>query len=610
MHTFLYTYYTDQSGEHTTITRDQTIHGVPDQIVDTETVNESQVNSDMLTSTDDNRESIAEIQFVDLTNDNTCPRGPETTLACIQNSGRARVEASEVDQRPTVNKIETEPVISEFLPQTGISQSQTLTSTEYVVSDPLENTIPTDDKGPGNEDSTDYEINVYVENEDDPSNQRGVVGDMEGLEETKVKHKTKGKDEESETGSRLHPGNTVALANDKMDTRKKQTEDCPSNTKRTKPSSHSTVHRNRDNRKSARRKCRQIVSTDSGRSLSSGRDVHRYKHQYRKDKHKQREKGHERKRYRDERLWSDSDSYSSSDADRHKRHRYRRDISRERKCRDSSHSRYRRDRSVSRGRPSNHGNDELSPPTSRKNKVQTRNQDSRGSRRKRGSRSCSRSRSNSQGHSRHSRSRVSTFYQREKGHRSRLYSDEYPDKAHSHIEDNVPQSHLSERVRTEHRETKKHKSKETHRESVKHRVSTDKGHSIQAQTCVEFGTDKSQCELTVELSGLEEEIRDNKRDLLKSMLRRERIELLRKNLYDLGADASVRYENKEQQKQSYMLDCANPVEVGRRTSSTSDMQKELVCLEQAIVDGKKQLLRVMMKMEEDQVEQETGDESA
>ena len=560
--------------------------------------------------TDDNIERIGDTQFVDSMNDKSSSRGLETGVICEQNSERAKVSSKFV-QSQTVNKIETEP---ESLLQ---PQSQSSTTTEHKLSDLLENTVPTDDKDERRhvkEDSTDYEINVYVENEEDPSNQRADEvlprkGDTECMEKTKVKERH----EEFETSSRSHAGSSVALASnsyDKIDSNKhttsrdKQTDDYPANSKPSK------TRRKRDDRKSSKRRSRRSVSTDSDHLQLSGRDVHRYKRQSREDKSKLMQSGYKRKRYRDERVWSDSDSYSCSDDDRRERHRYRWDIDRERRQTDRSHSSYRRHRSRSRGSPSNYESDkyEQCSPTMRKSKARIPNRDSRGSQRSKRSRSRSPSRSNS----RYSKSRISPYYQREKGHRSKLYSDDYPDKGHRHVDDNhfedlgTSQPHLS---RTNHREgtCKKNMSKETHRKSVvKHRGSAGKGTSVQTHKC---GTVKSQCELTLELSGLEEEIRDNKRDLLKSMLRRERIELLRKNLHDLGTNASVKCGFKEQQSQTYSLDCINPVEVGRKTS-TSDMQKELVGLEQAIVVGKKQLLRVMMKMEEDQVEQETDDESA
>jgi hypothetical protein len=96
--------------------------------------------------------------------------------------------------------------------------------------------------------------------------------------------------------------------------------------------------------------------------------------------------------------------------------------------------------------------------------------------------------------------------------------------------------------------------------------------------------------LSLELNEVDRQIQGNKKELLKSMLRKERLELLQKNLH--GGESSVA-------DSSTMLRKSTDV-AGVKT--TSEMEKELELLNRAITDGKKQLLRVMKKMEEEQIE--------
>ena len=162
----------------------------------------------------------------------------------------------------------------------------------------------------------------------------------------------------------------------------------------------------------------------------------------------------------------------------------------------------------------------------------------------------------------------SSFYWRSKSHRSKLYSDDL----------SSDESQTQDRLHG--RGQRSNSSRLTHAKRSRTGDSPTGEESRQA--------------LHRELNVLEKEINENKRDLLKSMLRRERIELLRKSLYP--------------------QDCTNQltpltVETHQHSSTSEagvgDMKNELKSLEVAILDGKKHLLKVMKKIEEDQMEQES-----
>ncbi len=158
-------------------------------------------------------------------------------------------------------------------------------------------------------------------------------------------------------------------------------------------------------------------------------------------------------------------------------------------------------------------------------------------------------------HRSHSPSRSNRESGKEKGHHSKIYSDELsPD-------DSSTQAHNS-----------RHKTGQVR--SHKKVTSLDEDH-----------TTKSCKALSNELNGLEKQITDNKRDLLKSVLRRERIELLHNNLHPSPPDP---------------LPTPSSLRGG---ASVGDMQSELTSLESAILNGKKHLLRVMKRIEEDQADE-------
>ena len=102
-------------------------------------------------------------------------------------------------------------------------------------------------------------------------------------------------------------------------------------------------------------------------------------------------------------------------------------------------------------------------------------------------------------------------------------------------------------------------------------------------------------QLAQELNEVDGLIQDNKKELLKSMLRKERLELLQKNLHS-GGDSTSESEG------SLFASSVTQKPTDVATTTTSEMERELELLNRAIVDGKKQLLRVMKKVEEEQIQ--------
>ena len=165
----------------------------------------------------------------------------------------------------------------------------------------------------------------------------------------------------------------------------------------------------------------------------------------------------------------------------------------------------------------------------------------------------------------------SSYYWRSKSHRSKLYSDDLSGSddespTEDRLHDRGQRSNSSGLMLTKNSRTGDPSTGEESHQALHH-----------------------------ELNVLEKEINENKRDLLKSMLRRERIELLRKSLYPPDHTNHLTPLAVETHQHS------NVSEAG-----VGDMQSELKSLEVAILDGKKHLLKVMKKIEEDQLEQESA----
>lgn len=171
----------------------------------------------------------------------------------------------------------------------------------------------------------------------------------------------------------------------------------------------------------------------------------------------------------------------------------------------------------------------------------------------------------------HDYERRTSNYDREHRSRGRLYSDDvWSEEQHSQ------QVHSSSK-------------------SVRHSTHSSQGKMKQRNVHLDEEKQKSKVSnktklLAQELSEVDRQIQDNKKELLKSMLRKERLELLQKNLH--GGETTVVDASSVLQK---------PIDVGA-VKTTSEMKKEMELLNRAIVDGKKQLLRVMKKMEEEQIE--------
>ena len=160
-------------------------------------------------------------------------------------------------------------------------------------------------------------------------------------------------------------------------------------------------------------------------------------------------------------------------------------------------------------------------------------------------------------------------------HRSRLYSDKS----------------WSESALSSHTTTDKSKRLSSHTSrNGKEREQWERENSGESRMC-----DESK-QLAQELGELDRQIKDNKKDLLKSLLRKERLELLQKNLHgtESGDGSHV----------------VGPPVLGENRpaatvpKSTTDMEKELELLNRAIVDGKRQLLRVMKRVEEEQLDED------
>ena len=100
--------------------------------------------------------------------------------------------------------------------------------------------------------------------------------------------------------------------------------------------------------------------------------------------------------------------------------------------------------------------------------------------------------------------------------------------------------------------------------------------------------------LSEELNELEEQIRESKKQLLKSVLYRERLELLHKKLHGGGL---------ARQPKDIQLEDIKPARITEATP-TNDMLTELVFVDQAIKDGKRQVLRIMKRIEEQHVEKD------
>ena len=184
------------------------------------------------------------------------------------------------------------------------------------------------------------------------------------------------------------------------------------------------------------------------------------------------------------------------------------------------------------------------------------------------------------------------YCKREKLHRSRLYSDDIVNSQTAC--ENVPSG--GERKRTADAEVDRPTSsrsaslKKQLRVTVHDGISKRRGDSREAEQKLKHsrrdleGTTK----LREELSCVDREITEHKRELLQAMLRCERLKLLHRQLRgeDLPTNCSDDLHNLGQ-----------PLVINE-TTPTSEVVQQLAELDQAITDGKRKVLHVMKKIEE------------
>ena len=317
----------------------------------------------------------------------------------------------------------------------------------------------------------------------------------------------------------------------------------------------------------------------SSRRQKSEKDREQYHRQIESHRRRSRSRSHSKSRsYRSRRHDSTDREYSSRS-----RHR-----SREREYSHKRKSHRSRSRSVSRSRYSHSCSSDDDTSARIKSTVvakleNKRDKDERERRhrheRRRRERSESRSphrRISSHYRGEHDYDRRSSNYDKEHRSHGRLYSDDHgwSEELHS------PHSSSSKSMR--HSTASSHSSqRKVSQRTVKLSLSDE-----------EKQNPKETKLLAQELSQVDKQIQDNKKELLKSMLRKERLELLQKSLHGGESGEDSLFASSVLQKPS---DVAS-------TRTTGEMEKELELLNRVITDGKKQLLKVMKKVEEEQVE--------
>ena len=331
--------------------------------------------------------------------------------------------------------------------------------------------------------------------------------------------------------------------------------------------------REKERTKSGSRHSERKSSSGSGRKEYESSSSRRHKSERDKERH-HRQSHHRRSRSRSH---SRSRSFQSHRHDSTEEYSYSRSKDREYSHKRRSHRS--RSRSVSRPRYSHSGSSDDNESSAKiKSTVVAKNRDKDERERTHRCERQRRNRSESQSPHRHISShyrgehdyeRISSDYDREHRSRGRLYSDDiWSEKLHSQhssvksVRHSTASSRSSRRKRTVHSDKEEQKPKAANETKL----------------------------LAQELSEVDRQIQDNKKELLKSMLRKERLELLQKNLH--GGESSAVDSSAVLQKSANVF----------AVKTTNEMEKELELLNRAITDGKKQLLRVMKKMEEEQIE--------
>ena len=344
-----------------------------------------------------------------------------------------------------------------------------------------------------------------------------------------------------------------------------------------KKNHHSDGHsRKKKHTKSRSRHSEGKSSSGSGQKEHEGRNRDRERHHRHSHRRRSRSRSHSRSRsYRSHR--HDSTKENNSSRSRHHSRSTEREYSYKRKSHRS------RSRSVSRPRYSRSCSSDDNDTSSRmKSTVVAKNRD-RGEREHRSRHRHERQR-RERSESRSPHRRISSHYQGEHDYERRTSNDDGEHRSRGRL--------YSDDVWSEELHSQQLYSSG---KSLKHSTHSSQGKMKQRSVYLEDDKQKSKASnktklLAQELSEVDRQIQDNKKELLKSMLRKERLELLQKNVH--GGESSVVDVSSVLQK---------PTDVGT-VKSTSEMEKELELLNRAIVDGKKQLLRVMKKMEEEQIE--------
>ena len=169
------------------------------------------------------------------------------------------------------------------------------------------------------------------------------------------------------------------------------------------------------------------------------------------------------------------------------------------------------------------------------------------------------------------------YYVRDKGHRSRLYSDDYAtSSSHNKCGGSTRKKRAAREPESPQGITSSTINKSSSRDATVHTARQGRRRKHEGAT------------LRKELSSLDKEIVKQKREVLKAMLRSERIKLLHRQLQgeDLPDDC-----NDE-------LDCMRKPLVITEATPTGEVEQQLADLDRAIVDGKRKALRVMKKLEE------------
>lgn len=177
---------------------------------------------------------------------------------------------------------------------------------------------------------------------------------------------------------------------------------------------------------------------------------------------------------------------------------------------------------------------------------------------------------------------VESYYARERCHRSRLYSDDYV-YSKTKSEHKIRQYNII-RETVAHKEGVSASSLNTARVTVDDKKPRRKSRR-DGECRARYSTNRDHEKLRKELSGLDQEIVEQKRKALRAMLRCERLKLLHRELQ--GKDLP----------EGELSSLGQPLAINERTP-TGEVEQQLAELDRAIMDGKRRVLYIMKKMEE------------